>query len=362
MPVLVCANNHAMKHRKANLARAVILMVPILVMTACIPNTLTLSLDNESSALKKAQVFTDDGRTEGAVALIHVGGVINDVTTGLTGSAAPIDSLVTRLDMARKDTNVKAVVLRINSPGGSVTASDVMYREIRRFRDETGKPVVASFGEIAASGGYYISLATDHIVAHPTTITGSIGVIIPNVNISLTLTKFGVRTNNIVSGPNKAMGDPLSPPNLDHEQLFQAMVDQFYERFRTLVIERRSFAAQPIDAARVNDLTDGRVVTGADAIEAGLVDSLGSIHDAFDVAKQLAGIERAQLIVYHAKTNAFRPRSPYASVGSIVPQTGTTASLSIGSVDLPLHVSHRVDASQLTPGMAYYLWPMSIGQ
>lgn len=331
-------------------------------MSGCIPSTLTLSLDSQSSALKKASVFRDDGRVEGTIALIHVGGVINDITSGLSGSSAPIDSLVTRLDMARDDHNVKAVVLRINSPGGSVSASDVMYEEIRRFSDDTGKPVVASFGEVAASGGYYIALAADHIVAQPTTITGSVGVIIPALNFSHGLSMIGVETNNIVSGPNKAMGDPFSPVNQSHNAMFQALVDQFYARFRSLVVDRRSHALHPVDMSRINELTDGRVVTGADALDAGLVDSLGTLHDAFEIAKQRAGIERAEMVVYHSKPIAFRPRSPYASVGSIAPRATSNQQISVGAVTLPIEVSHTVTPDELRPGTAYYLWPASLGR
>lgn len=260
------------------------------------------------------------------VALIDVRGLIIDGPQRgfLSSSPGPVDDLVARLARAEADPAVKAVVLRINSPGGSVTASDTMYREVRRFRQATGKPVVASLGEVAASGGYYLALASDTIVAQPTSITGSIGVIIPTLNVSDGLSRIGITSRSIKSGPNKDLANPLEPMRDGQYAVLQGMVDEFYGRFKGLVVARREHIA----AGRLDELTDGRVVSGAEAVRVGLADAEGDLRDAFESAKQLANLKSARLVKYHPRGSP-SPRTAYAGsdlspAGRLGPQTGET--------------------------------------
>src|SRR5690606_20290868 len=270
---------------------------------------------------------------EAKVVMIDVRGLIADrrepFLIGRGGS--PVDDLVAQLRKAEKDSAVKAVVLRINSPGGTVTASDVMYREVRRFAEESGKPVVASMSEIAASGGYYLALAADYMMAEPTTITGSIGVLIPTVNVSEGLGRIGIKSRSVVSRPNKDIANPLEPMVESHYAILQQLVDEYYALFRQRVIERRGgvgpslsgLTRRELDASRIDELTDGRVVTGASAEAAGLVDATGGVHEAFEAAKSLAGVKKARLVKYH-REDEDKPRSPYASAPVGPAETGGT--------------------------------------
>jgi protease IV len=328
-------------------------------LTGCIPQSMTISLGGRGARLAETTIHHDPaaaGTPADKIALIDLRGLITEtaVSTLTSSTPSPIDALTARLNKAARDNTVKAVILRINSPGGSVTASDIAYREIQRFKNETGKPVVASLGEVAASGGYYTALAADEIVTMPTTITASIGVIIPSVNLSRGLNMIGIVSNPIVSGPNKAMGSPLSPEQAGHVALLQGIVDEFYANFKGLVIERRP----GLEAQYVQEATDGRVVTGRRAVAIGLADRTGDLYDAFDRAKQLAGIESARLVKYHTK--GLRPRSPYASTNVPLPQAAGSAGNGTNSNNPPPPGVLKLDLgstiNDLNPSNAYYVW------
>ncbi len=259
--------------------------------------------------MSETEVARDEHRVSGKVALIDVRGTIAEDPTGwLSDGPGIVDSVVAQLKKAEKDSGVRSVILRINSPGGTVTASDVLYRELRGFANRTKKPVVISMGEIAASGGYYLALAGDHVVAEPTTLTGSIGVIIPTINVHEGLGRLGIRAKNIKSGPNKDLIDPLGKPSDEHDAIVQGIVNEFYAKFRSLVVERRTPAG--LAASRLDELTDGRVITGAAAKDAGLVDELGGVNEAFTAAKRLAGLDGARLVKYHPTEKP--ARTPYS--------------------------------------------------
>lgn len=231
----------------------------------------------------------------GTVAMIDVNGMIVDGPTGLLGNGEnPVARLAAGLERAAEDDQVRAVIVRVNSRGGTVTASDMMHAEVLRFREETGKPVVILLGEIAASGGYYLACAGDRIVAHPTTVTGSIGVITQTVYVADALDRWGVQLEALTSGPNKAMGSPFGQPRPEHLALLQELVDEFYARFRGIVRDRRP----SISDADFDRLTDGRVVTGTVAHATGLVDAVGDAEDAYALARELADAPGAALVRY----------------------------------------------------------------
>ncbi len=229
------------------------------------------------------------------VAVIDVEGIImNARTSGLLGSGEnPLSEFREKLDAAAEDRRVKAVVLRINSPGGAVTASDIMYQELLSFRHDTHKPVVACMMDVAASGAYYLAMGCDVVYAHPTTVTGSIGVIMSLYNASGLFTKLGVSSDPIKSGPNKDIGNPGRPMTDEERGILQGMVNSFYDQFVHVVVEGRHLPEE-----RVRVLADGRVYTGLDAEKLGLVDKVGYLEDAIQTAMDLACIKDATVVAY----------------------------------------------------------------
>jgi protease-4 len=195
--------------------------------------------------------------------------------------------------MAERDSDVKAVVLRINSPGGSAAASQEIASSIRRFKEDTGKPVVVSMGDMAASGGYYISAYADSIIANPSTLTGSIGVISQFIYIEGLLDKLGLELETIKSGKHKDMG--IWPLTQEQREIMQDITDDLYNQFISTVAEGRGLAVE-----RVTELATGQLYTGAQALDLGLIDELGGLDTAIDIAASLAGITLPEVEEYSA--------------------------------------------------------------
>jgi len=229
------------------------------------------------------------------IVIIDVEGMImNARSSGLFGSGEnPMSLFRERLDAAADDDHVKAVVLRINSPGGAVTASDIMYRDLCRFRAKTHKPVVACMMDVAASGAFYLAMGCDRVYAHPTTVTGSIGVIMSLYNASGLFQKIGLASDPIKSGPNKDIGNPGRPMTEEERAILQGMVDSFYHQFVHVVAEGRGLPEET-----VQPLADGRVYTGVEAQRLHLVDEVGYLEDAIRDAKCMAGINDATVVAY----------------------------------------------------------------
>ncbi|HWI68775.1 MAG TPA: signal peptide peptidase SppA, partial [Nitrospiraceae bacterium] len=198
------------------------------------------------------------------------------------------------LTRASKDDKIKAVVVRINSPGGTVTASDILYHELREFKAKKKVPVIASMMDVAASGGYYLAMATDNIFVHPSTVTGSIGVIMLTVNARGLLEKVGVEASAITSGPRKDMGSPFRVMTAEERGIFQSVIDSFYQRFLAVVQEGRP----NLSAEQVKKLADGRIYSGDQAKAAGLIDEIGYLDDAIQLAKKKAGLTEARIVTY----------------------------------------------------------------
>jgi len=274
-------------------------MMMLFGVMGCANYRLVVEPYDRNQALHETTVFTDDGasRSSDKVAMISYTGLIAmGRRPALLGKGRnPVSDFVEALEKARKDDRVKAIILSINSPGGTVTASDIMYQQVQQFKEKSKKPVVVLMGEVAASGGYYLSCAGDEIIARPTTITGSIGVIIETINFSEGLAKIGIHARSVTSGPNKSMGSPFEPEEPEHRQIMQGMVNEFYARFVGIVKKNRPNLAEE----NIKEATDGRVVTGHHAVELGLVDQVGYLPDAFSTAKRLAHLDRARLVKYH---------------------------------------------------------------
>lgn len=207
-----------------------------------------------------------------AVGVIEVRGVIENER-----------SIVNAVRSFAKDEDIRAVVLRVESPGGGVAPSQEIHRELTRLREK--KPLIASLGGVAASGGYYIASACSAIVANPGTITGSIGVIMETVNVQGLLEKLGVKGTIVKSGAYKDLGSPLREMTLEERQILEEMLNAVHQQFISAVATGRR-----MDEAKVRGLADGRVYSGEQALELGLVDHLGSFQDALTLAAEKAGI------------------------------------------------------------------------
>ena len=229
------------------------------------------------------------------IAVVPVEGTIApaDNTVGGTQPTTTPEGLADALRQAGQDTSVVAVVLEINSPGGGVTAGDEMHQSILDFKKNTGKPVVVSMGDTAASGGYYISTAADRIVANETTLTGSLGVIIPLNNYAEAADKYGIKQVVIKSGKYKDMGSAFREMTPDEREIFQTIVNQDYAEFVDVISEGRD-----IPEDRVREIADGRVYSGSQAKDLGLVDSFGSLGEASAIAGRLAGERDTTVVRY----------------------------------------------------------------
>jgi len=222
-----------------------------------------------------------DLSSDDRIALIRVEGVI-------------LDSQATIGELKRFSENpsVKASVIRIDSPGGGVVPSQEIYDAVKRIRNKNNKAVIASMGSVAASGGYYIAAATDRIVANPGTLTGSIGVIMETANVEGLLQKIGVEGVIIKSGKYKDVGSPLRKMSADERGLLQAVMDDVHKQFIEAVAEGRSLELRAAQA-----LADGRIFTGRQAKEVKLVDELGDLEDAIQLAAEVVGIEGEPKVV-----------------------------------------------------------------
>lgn len=233
------------------------------------------------------------------IAIIYVEGVIiggrgqNTLLTEYGGT----DNLIKQLHTARDDSSVKAVILRINSPGGSAPASQEVGEEIKKLR-AAGKIVVTSMGDVAASGGYWLAACSDKIYANPATLTGSIGVYMPYANWEELYKKIGIQQEKIKSGPHKDILSPDRQMTAEERALIQIMVDDMYNQFVAVVAEGRK-----MDPERVRQLADGRIYTGNQAKELGLVDELGNMYDAIDGTAAMAGIRGKPEIKEYGKLN-----------------------------------------------------------
>ena len=259
-------------------------------------------------------------------------------TLGLGGRESPVARVREQLELARKDDEVRAVLLRIQSPGGTVTASDIVYREVLRFKEETQRPVVAHCLGVCASGGYYVALAADRILAHPTTVTGSIGVIFSGLSLAGLMERYGVEDQTLKSGPFKDAGSPWRRMAPAERAQLQSVIDDLYGRFLEVLRAGRP-GLDPAAAAR---LADGRIYSARQAREAGLVDDIGYLSDAVAELERRAGLHESRVIAYR------RPREWSENLYSEADVPEPRARLEAGD---PL-------ASLLpAPGFLYLWWP-----
>lgn len=244
--------------------------------------------------IKRSKIASRD-----KIAVVYVDGVIatGRGQVGLFTEGGGTDGLIRQLHAARDDAAVKAIVLRINSPGGTVPGSQEVGEELKKLR-ATGKPVITSMADMAASGGYWLAACTDKIYANPSTITGSLGVYMPYSNWEELYKKIGVRQEKIKSGPHKDILSPDRQLTTEERAILQVMVDDMYNQFVEVIAEGRH-----MDPARVRQLADGRIYTGRQAKELGLVDEMGNMYDAIDGAAEMVGIQGNHEVIEFGKKN-----------------------------------------------------------
>ena len=240
--------------------------------------------------------YTLQGKQKGKVIVIAVRGVISDAPRRQLFSTRPsmVQEIVSQLRKAEDDPDVKAVLLKIDSPGGSVMASDLIYNEIMAFKERKKAKVVAAMMGVAASGGYYIALPADFILAHPTTVTGSVGVLFLSPDVSGLIEKIGVEVNVSKTGKNKDMGSPFRPATAEEQKIIQDITDRLGDRFLNRIAEHRK-----LEPNTLKEISSARIYLADDALKLGLVDRIGYLDEALSQAKKLADLpEDAKVVVY----------------------------------------------------------------
>jgi protease-4 len=277
-----------------SLTVAVFLALALSLLAGC--SLVTLDFQPKIRPLEEETV---EGKGSSKILLLDLSGTLaEDLPSFSLGAPAPRVPLLARvreeLAKAEKDDHVRALVVRINSPGGTITASDILYHEILAFKQRRKIPVIAAIMDVGASGGYYAALAADTIVANPTTITGSIGVVMVTVNAQGLMEKIGVAPLAIKSGPMKDAGSPFRALTGPELAVFQNIIDEMYGRFVGLIVQSRKL---PED--RVRALADGRVYTAEQALRLGLVDRIGYLEDVVKLARDAAKLDEARVVMYH---------------------------------------------------------------
>ena len=303
---------------KLELAVKRIVALLLFLLAGCSPTgSFKVTAVPADQTIKERVVYRAPGLVTDRIAVVEISGILmNGHVPGLLSEGEnPVSYAVEKLVAAENDPRVKAVVLRINSPGGSVTASDSLYQEVLAFKCRTRKPVVAYFQDVAASGAFYTACACDEIVAQRTSVTGSIGVVMQMVDLSGLMAKFGVCADAITSGAFKDAGSPFREMKPEERKLFQGIVNSFYNQFVDVVA-----AGRPnLSRSQILTLADGRVYTATQALEAGLIDRIATFQEAIEVAEKRAGIKSAHVVMYH-RPLAWTPNI-YASTPAGTPQT-----------------------------------------
>jgi protease-4 len=286
------------------------LLTGLLVLGLSSCTLVKINLAPEQEPLKERVI---QGQGPDKVALLHLSGILLEdrLRRGLlpwSGREGVLSRLAEELAKAAADEEVKAVLVMINSPGGSVAASDLVFHQLETHRQKTGQKVVACLMGVAASGGYYSALAADRITALPTSTTGSIGAVALRLDISGLMEKYGLEAEAVRSGPHKDMWSLFRPSTGEERAIMQSLIDEFSGRFKSLVKERRP----GMDKGSLEKAFDGRIFTAGQALELGLIDELAYPDQAFERAKELAGLKEARLVLYH-RPGAYRPNFYAAS-------------------------------------------------
>jgi len=253
-----------------------------------------------------------------------------------------VERIAAQLRKAERDERIKAVLFKVNSAGGTIMASDILYHEISSYRARTGAKIIVSMMDVAASGAYYLSLPADLIMAHPTTITGSVGVIFLRPKVGGLMDKIGLGVDVTKFGKNKDMGSPFRDSTEEEKNIMQNVVNDFGERFIRLVQKHRN-----LKEPAMGEIATARIFTADEALKWGLIDKIGYLSDAVTEAKKLAGLaEDARVVVYRREKF---PDDNYYNV----------AGAAWGNDHLPV-INIALPDSFTLPAGFYYLWPGAI--
>ncbi|MGD1153227.1 MAG: signal peptide peptidase SppA [Syntrophales bacterium] len=318
----------------------IIVLFVLILVTACGGPRIKLFSD----AGEPLKEFTLEGRGSDKILLIPMYGIITDTPKErfLAPSQSMVEKVVSQLNKAEKDDHIKAVLFEINSPGGTITASDLLYHEISSFKERTGKKIAVSMMDIATSGAYYVSLPADMITAHPTTVTGSVGVLFLQPKITGLMEKIGLSVDVKKFGKNKDMGTPFRDSSEEEQKFMQKSVDDMGERFIRLVQKHRKPNQQALA-----EISTARVFLADEALKLGLVDKVCYLSDAIRESKQLAGLAADARVVVYRRTEF--PEDNYYNTSSAAYE-----GLNILAVNIELP-----EIFVLKTGF-YYLWPGAI--
>jgi len=279
-----------MNHRTPGIVLAVLIFIWT---SACSPH---LHLDLLGTEQIEEKVLEPSSSNDKILVLDLEGFISSSFSPNpLKKEKSVISHIYYRLELASQDPNVKGVILCLDTPGGGVTATDILYNEVLEFKKETNLPVVALMMGVAASGGYYVASACDYIIAHPSTITGSIGVISIFPNFHELMDKLGIQVNVIKSGKMKDAGSSFKDLSPKEQDIFQDIVDELHKDFLDAVYRTRE---NLLSREKLEELADGRIYTASQAFEHKLIDEIGYFDTAKNRIKQIAGIEEAQVVAY----------------------------------------------------------------
>src|SRR5512139_846943 len=268
------------------------------------------------------------GESGPKIAMIDISGMITEEQsrTSLALGERPSMLVETRnaLERAREDTEVAALLLRIDTPGGSVSASDTLHHEVAEWKKKTGKPVAAFLNGLATSGGYYVAMSADHITANPSAVTGSIGVVMPGINISGLMEKYGVADQTLTSGPFKDTGSMLRDMRPDEKKQLESVIQDLMVRFVDVVAEGRP----KLQRDRIVALADGRVYSASQALADGLVDEVGYLEDAVSSLEKTANVTESRVVVYHRSNQ--RRENIYSQAPNVAVQVNNVKLLPLG--------------------------------
>mgnify|MGYP002034037585 FL=1 len=242
---------------------------------------------------------TISGKGEDKILLIDISGVITGKSrsyiTGIKKEPGMVERIKEQLNKAGKDKKIRAIILRVNTPGGTVTASDIIYHELLECKKKKDVKIIAAMMDLSTSGGYYISMSADKIIAHPTTITGSIGVLALKLNMKGLFEKIGIEDETVKSGGKKDITSPFRPFSEEEKKIFQEIIDSLFQNFVDVLKSRR----KELSTEEIQKIADGRIYTAQQALKLKMIDKIGYLEDAIELAKKEAGLKEAKVITYH---------------------------------------------------------------
>jgi len=303
------------------------LSLSLTALSGCGPRAFHIELVPTNRSLTETLIQSDAGLfVSDKIAVIDMDGLmINRRKGGLMRTGEnPVSLLLEKLDKAAGDPGVKAVVLRLNSPGGTVAASDIMHHRLLEFKRKIRKPVVACVVGLGCSGAYYLACGSDGIMTQPSAVTGNIGTIFQTFSVAGTMKKIGVKAVTIKSGKLKDMASPLHDLSDDERQVLEGIIQDLYQQFLAVVAKGRPGLGEQ----KIRELADGRVFTAKQALAEGLIDRIGYLTDAIEWAKEMAGIDRAKVVIYH-RPSSYKPNA-YGSATANVEGLGPLI-----NIDLP---------------------------